>query len=57
MLMAMWSRRKWILNFPTGEDAGQRLRTELVECVTVDTSNFRREVDYCRADVWKVEDN
>ena len=51
MLMAKWSRRKWILNFPTGEDAGQRLRTELVEFVTVDASKFRREVDYCRADV------
>ena len=39
------------MNFSTGEDAGQRLRTELVECVTVDASNFRHEVDYCTADV------
>ena len=40
MLMAKWSRRKWIMNFLTRKDAGQRLRTELVECETVDASNF-----------------
>ena len=41
MLMVKWSRRKWIMNFLTGKDAGQRLGTELVECVTVDdASNF-----------------
>ena len=38
--MAVWSRRKWILIFSTGEDAGQRLRTHVVQSITTDASNF-----------------
>ena len=39
MLRSEWLRSKWITNFPSGEDAGQRLRNE-AEYLTVDVTNF-----------------
>ena len=38
MLDPRWSRSKWIINFSTGEDTGQRLRNSEAECYT--TLNF-----------------
>ena len=54
MLRAEWSRSKWITNFPTGEDAGQRLRNE-AEYLTVD--KFHINVEYIIADAWKMNNN
>ena len=39
MLRADWSRSKWIINFPTGVEAGQRLRNE-EKYLTVDVTSF-----------------
>ena len=36
MLRARGSRSKWIVNFPTGEDTGPRLRNSVAECFTID---------------------
>ena len=36
MLNPRWSRSKWIINFSTGEDTGQRLRNSEAECYTID---------------------
>ena len=40
MLNPRWSRSKWIINFSTGEDTGQRLRNSEAECYTIDTSSL-----------------
>ena len=52
MLRVRWSRSKWIINFLTREDTGQRLRNSLAECFTIDASSFL----YIIADAWKEED-
>ena len=40
MLRARCSRSKWIINFPTGEDTGPRLRNSVAECFTADASSY-----------------
>ena len=40
MLRARWSRSKWIINFPTGEDTGPRLKSSVPECFNIDASSF-----------------
>ena len=40
MLNPRWSRSKWIINFSTGEDTGQRLRNSEAECYTIDASSL-----------------
>ena len=52
MLNPRWSRSKWIFNFSTGEDTGQRLRNSEAECYTIDASCLR----YIIADALKKED-
>ena len=52
MLNPRWSRSKWIINFSTGEDTGQRLRNSEAECYTIDASSLL----YVIADAYKAED-
>ena len=52
MLRARWSRSKWIINFPAGEDIGPRLRNSVAECFTIDASSFLNII----ADAKKEED-
>ena len=40
MLRARWSRSKWIINYPIGEDTGQRLRNSVAKCFTIDAPRF-----------------
>ena len=49
--MARWSRSKWIINFPTGEDTSPRLRNSVAKCFTIDASRFL----YIIADALKEE--
>ena len=52
MLRTRWSRSKWIINFPTGEDTGPRLRNSVAKWFTIDASRFL----YIIADALKEED-
>ena len=52
ILIARWSRSKWIINYPTGEDTGPRLRNSVAKCFTIDASRFL----YIIADALKEED-
>ena len=40
ILRARWSRSKWIINFPIGEDTGPRHRNSVAECFTIDASSY-----------------
>ena len=39
MSMPRRSRSKWIIDFPTGEDTGQRLRNSVSECFFIDDAS------------------
>ena len=52
MLRARWSKSKWIIDVPTGEDTGLRLRNSVAKCFTIDASRFL----YIIADALKEED-